>query len=159
VHHVRHRPEHDAEDPLRQRQPRTALRARRKAGQAMTATLDRAAHRRAVRNRMRVQLRRARVSAAIVAVGIVLAIVSTTLLVSQISGGIPVGGKRTLRVAVDDAKGVVPGKNEVRWAGVVVGRITKARLSGSRVVLTAELQPKYDRTLYRDARLRLRPQT
>ena len=108
---------------------------------------------------MLLQLRRARTSAVIVAVGAVLAVVCGAVLLSQLSGGSPLGDKATLRVAVDSAKSVRARKNEVRWAGVVVGRITKAELAGDRAVLTAKLDPSKVRPLYRDARLRLRPAT
>jgi virulence factor Mce-like protein len=108
---------------------------------------------------MRLQLRRARVSAVIVAVGGALAVACAVVLLSQLSGGSPLGDKTTLRVAVDSAKSVVPGKNEVRWAGVVVGRITDADLDGDHAVLTAKIDSELARPLYRDARLRLRPQT
>jgi virulence factor Mce-like protein len=108
---------------------------------------------------MRLQLRRASRSAVIVAIAIVAALASAGILLRSLSGGSPLGDKTTFRVAVDDAKSVVPGKNEVRWAGVIVGRVTKAQLDGQRVVLTAQVDPAKARPLYRNARLRLRPQT
>jgi virulence factor Mce-like protein len=64
----------------------------------------------------------------------------------------------TVRVAVDDAKGVVPGKQQVRISGLPVGKITKAELVNGRPVLTITIKGKYA-PLYRDARLRLRPKT
>ena len=64
----------------------------------------------------------------------------------------------TVRVAVDDAKGVVPGKQQVRISGFPVGEISGAELIGGRPVLTITLQGSYA-PLYRDARLRLRPKT
>jgi ABC-type transporter Mla subunit MlaD len=57
---------------------------------------------------MRLQLRRARVSAVIVAVGGALAVACAVVLLSQLSGGSPLGDKTTLRVAVDSAKGGSP---------------------------------------------------
>jgi ABC-type transporter Mla subunit MlaD len=63
-----------------------------------------------------------------------------------------------VRVAVDDAKGVVPGKQQVRISGFPVGEITGAQLVGGRPVLTITLQGQYA-PLYRDARMRLRPKT
>jgi virulence factor Mce-like protein len=107
----------------------------------------------------RVQLRRAGKAPVVVAAGVLGALLSTILLVSLLSGGSPLADRTTIRVAVDDAKSVVPGKNEVRWAGIVVGRITKADLAGERAVLTAEIKRKGTRPLYRNATLRLRPQT
>ena len=65
------------------------------------------------------------------------------------------------RVAVDDVQGVVPGRNEVRWAGVVVGRIADVELEGRRAVLTLEVDRDEagGRSIHRDARFSLRPQT
>lgn len=63
-----------------------------------------------------------------------------------------------VRAAVDDAKVVVPGKQEVRIAGVKVGVITKSELVGGTPVVTLSLEPRYA-PIYRDARLRLRPVT
>ncbi|HEX6391678.1 MAG TPA: MlaD family protein [Solirubrobacteraceae bacterium] len=111
------------------------------------------------RARTRMQLRRARRSMVVIAVGVAAALASIALIVSQISGGTPLEGKQRVRVAVDSAKSVLPGKNEVRWAGVVVGRITDVELEGDRAVLTAEIAEDEARTVYRDATLRLRPQT
>jgi len=111
------------------------------------------------RARTRLQLRRARRSLVVIVVGLVAAVVSIAVLLGQISGGSPLEGKQRLRVAVDNAKAVLPGKNEVRWAGVVVGRVTDVELDGDRAVLTAELAEDEARPVYRNATLRLRPQT
>ncbi|MCW2986987.1 MAG: Mammalian cell entry related domain protein [Conexibacter sp.] len=64
----------------------------------------------------------------------------------------------TARAQFADAKGVVPGTQQVRIAGVKVGVIKKSALVDGRAVLTLSIQAKYGR-LYRDARLRLRPST
>jgi virulence factor Mce-like protein len=108
---------------------------------------------------MRVELRRARRPALVVAAGLVAAVASAAVLLSHLSGGTPFATTTTIRVAVDDAKGVVPSEDEVRWAGVVVGRISAAKLDGDRAVLTAQLNGGQARPLYRNARVRLRPQT
>jgi phospholipid/cholesterol/gamma-HCH transport system substrate-binding protein len=86
----------------------------------------------------------------------------TTVAVVVIAGGLrlnmPWSSEYTVRVAVDNAKGVVPGKQEVRLAGIPVGEITGAQLVGGRPILTLTLQSQYA-PLYRNARLRLRPKT
>jgi ABC-type transporter Mla subunit MlaD len=86
----------------------------------------------------------------------------TAVAVAVIAGGLrlsmPWTSEYTVRVAVDTAKGVVPGKQEVRLAGIPVGKITAAQLAGGRPVLTLTLQSRYA-PLYRNARLRLRPKT
>lgn len=108
---------------------------------------------------VRHQLRRAGRAPLVVAAGVAGGIVSAVVLAGLLSGGSPLDDRRTFRVAVDDAKSVAPGKNEVRWAGVVVGRITDATLENGRAVLTAEIKEDGTRPLHRDAELRLRPQT
>jgi len=111
------------------------------------------------RARTRMQLRRARRSLVVIALGIAAALASIAVLVGQISGGSPLDAKQRLYVAVDNAKAVLADKNEVRWAGVVVGRITGVKLDGDRALLTAEVSRDQARPIYRDATLRLRPQT
>jgi ABC-type transporter Mla subunit MlaD len=79
-----------------------------------------------------------------------------------IAGGLrlnwPWDSTYTVRVAVDDAKGVVPGKQVVRFSGIPVGEITGAQLVAGRPVLTLTIKGQYA-PLYRDAQLRLRPKT
>jgi len=122
---------------------------------------QRAAHRRALRGRLGLELRRARVPAIITAIGLGLAVASLVALVAQENIHLPGQQQYVFEVAVDDAKGVVAKRNEVRWAGVVVGRITKSELRDGKPVLTAEIDPGKagGGRLYHDARLRLRPQT
>ncbi|MGE4426180.1 MAG: MlaD family protein [Solirubrobacteraceae bacterium] len=62
-----------------------------------------------------------------------------------------------VRVAVDDAKGVQV-NHQVRVAGVVVGVVKRIDLTDHRPVLTLSLERRYA-PVYRDARLRVRPQT
>ncbi|MDX8150710.1 MlaD family protein [Patulibacter brassicae] len=61
-------------------------------------------------------------------------------------------------VAFSDVKGVRPGQQQVRIAGVKVGLISDAKVKGDTAILTLSLEKKYA-PLYRDARLRLRPVT
>lgn len=65
-----------------------------------------------------------------------------------------------VRVAVPDAKGISPGQDEVRIAGVKVGEITAANVTHGHAVLTLSIDQnsKYE-PLYRDAQLRIRPVT
>jgi len=104
------------------------------------------------------RLRRSARALAIIAVAVLVALAAGLVLAGQLSGGLPFEGQRTVRVAVADAKGVLAGKNEVRWAGVVVGRITAVERRDGRPLLTAEIDGDAP-PLYRDARFRLRPQT
>jgi virulence factor Mce-like protein len=63
-----------------------------------------------------------------------------------------------VRAEFADAKGVVPGSQQVRIAGVRVGIIKGTELEHGRAIVRLSIQSKYGR-LYRDARLRLRPST
>lgn len=65
---------------------------------------------------------------------------------------------RKYQVAFQDVKGVRPGQQQVRIAGVKVGLISKARIQGRNAVLTLSLDDEYGK-LYKNARLRLRPVT
>ena len=65
---------------------------------------------------------------------------------------------RKYQVAFQDVKGVRPGQQQVRIAGVKVGLISKARISGKNAVLTVSLDDEYGK-LYKNARLKLRPVT
>jgi ABC-type transporter Mla subunit MlaD len=114
-----------------------------------------------VSSRMRVELLRARRSLVIVASGVAVAIGCAAVIVGKENVQLPWQSSYTVRVAVDNATGVVPGLDEVRWAGIVVGRITGVQLQGGRPVLSAELNPGdlHGARLYRDATVQLRPQT
>lgn len=63
-----------------------------------------------------------------------------------------------VRGAFDDVKGVLPGKDEVRIAGVKVGLVTSEQLVDGQPVLTLAVRKRYA-PVYRDATLRLRPNT
>lgn len=62
------------------------------------------------------------------------------------------------RAQVADAKGLVPGKQEVRIAGVRVGIVRKVEPVGDGAVVTFALQERYG-PIYRNARIRIRPVT
>ena len=110
------------------------------------------------RDRIWVEAARARRSLVIYAVALALAIASAADILHNINVQPPWHHDAVAHVAVDSAKGVVPGKQEVRWAGIVVGKMTHVALVAGQPVVTITYDPKYG-PLYRDARLRLRPQT
>jgi virulence factor Mce-like protein len=62
------------------------------------------------------------------------------------------------RVAFDNVEGVVPGRHELRIAGVKAGSITDSSLVDGRPVMTFNVEKKYA-PLYRDAKVRIRPIT
>ncbi|HEX4108491.1 MAG TPA: hypothetical protein VHX88_10175 [Solirubrobacteraceae bacterium] len=114
-----------------------------------------------VSTRARVELRRARKWAVIVVIGIVAAIAAAVELLAQENVQLPWQSWYVAHVAVNDATGVAPGLDQVRWAGIVVGDITGEKLENGRPVLTLQMNPgKLDGArLYRDAVLQLRPAT
>jgi phospholipid/cholesterol/gamma-HCH transport system substrate-binding protein len=93
----------------------------------------------------------------------VIALIAVTIgAVVVIAGGLrlnwPWNSTYTVRIAVQDAKGVVPGKQVVRFSGIPIGEITGAQLIAGRPVLTLTIRGQYA-PLYNDAQLRLRPKT
>ncbi|MCK9247859.1 MAG: MlaD family protein [Solirubrobacteraceae bacterium] len=112
--------------------------------------------------RLRRELRGARRPLAVLVLAVLLAVAAAAAIVSRENVLLPGEQHQTVRVAVRDAKGVVPGRVEVRWAGVPVGRVTDVELRDGAPVLTAVVEPDAvdgDPTLHRDARMALRPQT
>jgi phospholipid/cholesterol/gamma-HCH transport system substrate-binding protein len=110
------------------------------------------------RGRMAIEIRRGRGGF----IALLLLIATTIAAVFVIGSGLrlnlPGAATYTARVAVDDAKGVVSAKQQVRISGLPVGKITKIELVNGRPVMTITMKGKYG-PLYRDARLRLRPKT
>lgn len=110
------------------------------------------------RGRVALEIRRARGGfLAVLALG-ALTVGAAAVIAGGLRLNMPWTETYTVRVAVDDAKGVVAGKQQVRISGLPVGKITEAELVDGRPVLTIEIEGKYA-PLYRDARLRLRPKT
>lgn len=111
--------------------------------------------------RLRVELMRARKSVLLLAVGIIATIGCAADLIAHENVHLPWQGSYSVRVAVTNATGVVAGLDEVRWSGIVVGRITSVQLQNGQPVLSAEMNPADLRgaRLYRDAEVQLRPQT
>lgn len=63
-----------------------------------------------------------------------------------------------IRAEISDAKGLVPGKQDVRIAGVKVGVVTGSDLVDGRPVVTLAIDAEHA-PIHRDARLRVRPVT
>jgi len=110
------------------------------------------------RDRLALELRRAARPAVALAALAVAALVSALVILGNIGVNLPWADTYTTRVAVDDVKGVVPKKHTVRLSGIEVGRIDAVDLEDGRAILTITLADGHG-PLYRDARLRLRPET
>jgi ABC-type transporter Mla subunit MlaD len=86
-----------------------------------------------------------------------LALAAGTFMVLRIDRTALVSSQR-LTFAVDDAAGVVPKVDEVRFRGIPAGKIDKVELRDGEPVITVSLERRYG-TVYRDARATLRPNT
>ena len=85
------------------------------------------------------------------------AIFAFALLLTKLHVPAPWTSRYAFQVAVGDANAVLPGQ-EVRIAGVPVGRISGVTLSGGTPVISASIDPRYA-PLYRNARIDVRPNT
>ncbi len=110
------------------------------------------------RGRMALEIKRARGGFLALLVLVALTIGAVAVIADGLRLNMPWADTYTVRVAVDDAKGVVAGKQQVRISGLPVGKIEKAELVDGRPVLTIKLKGEYA-PLYKDAKLRLRPKT
>lgn len=110
------------------------------------------------RDRLRLEAQRAAFPLAIVIGLLALAVLSLALLAGRLQMTMPWQDRYEVRIAVDDARGVVAGSSEVRIAGVVVGKITDVELDQGGAVLDAAIEPRFA-PLYQDARLSLAPRT
>lgn len=110
------------------------------------------------RERVALEIRRARGPFVVLAGMIALALAAAAYIVGNLHSTLPWEGPYRVRVAVDDAKGVVAGKNEVRISGVPVGLIERVELDDGQPTLTISIERRHG-ALRRDARLRLRPKT
>lgn len=110
------------------------------------------------RDRLKLELQRARGPFVVLAILAICAVVVSAVLISKQTFQRPWERYTQVRVAFDDVKGVVPGQQEVRIAGVKVGLVKRSELVGDRAVLTLAVEHRYA-PIYRNASFRLRPKT
>src|SRR3954467_15768155 len=68
---------------------------------------------------------------------VAIALIAAAIMLKNMNAKMPFSGYYTVQIAIDDAKGVVaPDQQEVRLAGVPVGKIAAARLIHGTPVLT-----------------------
>ncbi|HYF24583.1 MAG TPA: MlaD family protein, partial [Baekduia sp.] len=108
--------------------------------------------------RLRLELRRARRPFAVYVVALAVASAVLAVMVTSQRFDSPFTDTYRFRAVVDDVKGVVPGKNPVRIAGVEVGLITAADLERGRPVVEISIRREFA-PVFRDARVRVRPLT
>lgn len=111
-----------------------------------------------LRDRLALEARRARGPLLVCLAAVAAAAAAAAVILSNINFRAPWEEPQRLRVALDSANGIVTGKQEVRRAGVVIGTIDDVQVEDGRAVATITYDGDQGE-LYRDARLRLRPQT
>lgn len=110
------------------------------------------------RERVALEIRRAGKPIIALVVLIVLAVGSGLVILRNNGVKLPWEETYTTQVAVDDVSGLVPKAHDVRLKGVEVGRVGAIDVEGGRAVVTLTMDGEYG-PLYRDARLRVRPDT
>ncbi|HEY8639801.1 MAG TPA: MlaD family protein, partial [Solirubrobacterales bacterium] len=109
-------------------------------------------------DRLKLEIKRARVPFFWLVFLVVAGIIAFTFIFQNQTFQRPWQSYYRVRAAFDSVKGVFPGGNQVRIAGVRVGVVTSEQLVDGKGVLTLSLDPKYG-LVYRDATARIRPQT
>lgn len=110
------------------------------------------------RDRVALELRRSAGAGLILVAFVACCVIVGGVIVRNVSGGSPLADRYRVRVAVSNASGVRPGTQEVRISGVPVGTIESSDFVDGRAVLTASIERRHG-PIYRNALLRLRPQT
>lgn len=109
-------------------------------------------------DRVKLELRRSIGPAVLFVLLVVGGVLTAANIIRNLAGDKPWVDYRQYQVAVENAKGVTPGRVELRIAGVKAGSIKQARVIDGRPVLTLNVEKKYA-PLYRDAQVRIRPVT
>jgi virulence factor Mce-like protein len=109
-------------------------------------------------DRLRLEVSRSVRPLAWIGVIAVFAVVAGYAILSNIAFTAPWASSYDVRIAVNDASGIVAGQQHVDIAGIDVGVVKQVQLTGARAVLTLSIDPKYA-PLYRNAHFRIRPLT
>jgi virulence factor Mce-like protein len=110
------------------------------------------------RERLILEVKRASVPFLLFVGLLVAGVLTGANVVRNLAGDKPWLDYKTYRVAFSDTKGIVPGRVELRLAGVKAGSITNSSLVDGQAVVSLHLEKRYA-PLYRDARIRIRPVT
>lgn len=110
------------------------------------------------RQRLQLEVRRAGRPALALLVLTAVSIVCALVIFNNNGVTLPWNSTYERQIALDNAKGIVPQKQTVRLAGITVGRIEALKLEHGVPVATISIAPQYG-PLYRNAQLRLRPET
>jgi ABC-type transporter Mla subunit MlaD len=112
---------------------------------------------RLTRERLALELRRARTPFVLWIALLAGAVLAFALLLTQLHLPAPWASTYGFHLAAADVTGLQPG-NEVRIAGVEVGHVTGVGLHNGAPVVAVSIDPRYA-PLYRDARVEIRPNT
>ena len=115
-------------------------------------------HRGLDRERLALEVRRAFRPFVVVTGMAVAALAAVSVIFSNIGVTWPWTDTYRTSIAVDDASGIVDDKQEVRFAGVVVGRTGEVRMEDGQAVVGIKIDGEHG-PLYKDARIRVRPET
>lgn len=108
--------------------------------------------------RLKLEVERARNPFLWLVFALLAAIITLVLIFNNLTFVKPFENRYTVNVAFDSVKGVFAGQHPVRIAGVKVGFVSDIRTENGKGIATLSLVPKYG-PLYKDAQLRIRPQT
>jgi ABC-type transporter Mla subunit MlaD len=111
-----------------------------------------------ISDRTRLEIRRAFVPFLLFVLLVVAGVLTGANTIRNLAGDKPWKSYVKYRVAFENVEGVVPGRHELRIAGVKAGSITDSKLVDGQPVMTVNVEKKYA-PLYRDAHVRIRPVT
>ncbi len=107
------------------------------------------------RARLKLEVKRSVRSTLVLALGIGVGIFGAVYILSHIASA-RIAGAQEVDFAVDSARAVNPGLDEVRFKGIPAGRITGSKLEHGHAVITVQVKNQYG-PIYRNARASLRP--
>jgi len=106
--------------------------------------------------RLRIEVKRSLPAIPTIVAGVIVTLLGAAAILSQLTPTL-FKSTRELRVAIDDAYGILPGVDAVRYRGVPAGTIETIDRRGTQLVLKVTLRKDYP--VYKNARMELRPQT
>lgn len=112
---------------------------------------------RITRSRLRLELRRSARPTGTILTGVIIGAACLAYIGSHVAAG-SVVKTYEIKVQVATARGVVAGRDDVRFKGVPAGTITKVQLVDGKPILTAKIESSFG-PVFRNAHAALRPQT
>ncbi len=110
------------------------------------------------RDRLMLELRRSTGPAILFLVLILAGVFTAVYIVKNLAGDKPWVSYAQYKVAFDNVKGIVPGRVELRIAGVKAGSVANTELVKGQAVMTIKVEKKYA-PLHTDAKVVIRPVT